>query len=296
MTDLFRQPGRKPLFAGPCWRLELLRSGWPADQPIELAAVSKPALVRHIADATLDAGATLLLTPTDSANRISMRPGVCSVEQLGEINRAAAKICGEAIKEHDGKDVRLMGVLGPSEALIALDEVRPEMLEAAYAEQVGDFAAADVDAVVCRHFTELAALLYGLRASRKADLPVIACLTFDSGLEGGETALGNSVPQACAEIGDTGADLIGCDDGDNADAMPALIANLRRHIKQPIWAGLAAGGPQLIDGVTSYPETPEEYAARLGPIVAAGANIIGLGAGASLDHLREIARPRKDRK
>lgn len=296
LSDPFLQKVKKPVIAGPCWRLELGRNGWPADQPIELAVLNKSSLIRHIADATLDAGATLLLTPTETAHGIAIEPNRSSDERLPEANRAACCACAEAIAEHGGTSLRLVGVLGPCERLLALDEIRPETLEAAYAAQVEVLADAGVQAIACRHFSELGALLCAVRASSKSGLPVIACLTFDSGLASAETALGATIPQACAALAELDVQAIGCDDGDNADAMPGLIAKLRDQTSLPIWAGLAAGGPQIIEGAIVYPETPSEYSARLGPVVTAGAHIIGLGAGASVDHLRSLATPRRERK
>ena len=293
MSDPFLQNLKKLVFAGPCWRWELLRTGWPADQAVETAVLKKAPLIRHIADATLDAGATMLLTPTESAFANTAR---LSKEHVGEIYRAACRVCAEAIAEHGGSELRLVGVLGPCEQLLALDEIRADALGATYAEQAQILAASGVRAIACRHFSELGALVCAVRASVKTGLPVIACLTFDSGSESAETAMGATIPQACAELSELGVAAIGCDDGDNVDAMAGLIQKIRSHTSLPIWATLPAGGPQLIEGNAAYPETPLEYAARLGPVHAAGAHIVGLGAGASVEHLRAMAKPRRERK
>jgi 5-methyltetrahydrofolate--homocysteine methyltransferase len=300
MNDLLYDSLTSPVLAGPDWRQELAVRGWSRGSLPDRAVLAKPALIRNIADVTIDAGSSFLLTNTESANAITLQreidAGRINADDLSEINRQAASICRQAVSDAGGLPRLVVGVMGPSEQLITLDEVKPDALESAYAAQAEALTVGGAEAIACRHFTELAALLCAVRAGKVTGRPVIACLTFDSGVEMAETALGVTIPHACEALIEAGVDAIGCDDGENADAMPSLISAIRSLTKLPIWAGIAAGGPQWIDGEIVYPEKPQEFAARLVPIVRAGANILAMGAGASLDHLAAFAKTRRQRK
>ena len=300
MNDLLYDSLTSPVLAGPNWRHELAARGWPRGSLPDQAVKAKPALVRQITDAAIDAGASFILTNTESANAVTLQreidSGQIKIPDLPEINRQAVSICLQAVSDAGNLPTLVVGVMGPSEQLITLDEVKPEALESAYAAQAEALVAGGANAIACRHFTELAALLCAVKAAKRTDRPVIACLTFDSGVEMAETALGVTIPQACEALVEAGVDAIGCDDGENADTMPSLIGAIRSLSKLPVWASVAAGIPQWIDEEIVYPEKPQDFAARLGPIVRAGANILATGAGASLEHLAAFAKTRRQKK
>jgi 5-methyltetrahydrofolate--homocysteine methyltransferase len=56
----------------------------------------------------------------------------------------------------------------------------------------------------------------------------------------------------------------------------------------PILVHANAGAPQLINGQNVYPETPEEMAARIPLLIAAGTNIIGGCCGTTPEHIKAI--------
>ena len=64
------------------------------------------------------------------------------------------------------------------------------------------------------------------------------------------------------------------------------IRNLNPAI--PILVHANAGMPCYHDGVTTFPESPDDMAARVKEIVAAGANIVGGCCGTTPDHIHRI--------
>jgi methionine synthase I (cobalamin-dependent) len=120
-------------------------------------------------------------------------------------------------------------------------------------------------------------------------LPVIGSMTFDSGPEQVETALGTTVPQACAEMAEAGAAVVGCDCGDSPDSAPAVVSLIRQSCDLPIWVKVDAGQPELVEGRVVYPETPQEFAGRLKPLAQQGANFVGGCCGASAGHIAALA-------
>lgn len=293
MTPSLADYRGKLLLAGPDWRLELFARGWPRSAMIEQANLTKPDIVRHSADAALDAGADILVTNTEAANVVGLadriESGEIDVDAVMELNRRGAALCRSAVSDEPTARTLVFGAIGPVEPLLTLDEIEESVLESAYASQVAALADGGVDAIICRHFSELAALLVAVRAAKVAKLPIVACMVFDCGADYRETALGVTVPQACAALIEAGVAMVGCDDGENPDSTVGIVASIRSATTLPIWAALKAGLPQLIDGKIVYPEKPSDYSIRLKALVKAGANVIAGGSGVSTDHLAAMA-------
>jgi 5-methyltetrahydrofolate--homocysteine methyltransferase len=64
---------------------------------------------------------------------------------------------------------------------------------------------------------------------------------------------------------------------------------MRPATKLPLWFKPNAGIPELVDGKTVFRETPEEMAAYLPELIAAGANVIGGCCGTAPEHIRLFA-------
>ena len=275
-------------------RLELTRRGWPSEEPPELANLRRAEIVQDVVESFLDAGARALVTNTIAANSLrladelrgySVTPG-----ELWAINRDGAAICRAAASNHPGAPVPVFGAMGPPGKLLMLEEIGERNLSSAYAKQAEALAAGGADAMLCRGFSEIGALTIALAAARRATgLPAVGSMVFDSGPEQNETSLGVTVPQACAELTEAGAAMIGYESGDEPENAAAVVKLLRRSCGVPIWAGVSAGVPQLVDGQVAYPETPAEFAQRLRAVAAAGANFIGGGRGATVEHIAALA-------
>lgn len=291
---------------------ELLVRGWDQPDFCELATLEKPDAVRDIADAFLDAGADVLVTLTEAANILALpqRPKTqkLAAERTSEICRRGAEICRQAVAEFPAKDRYVFGAIGPVQQLLMLDEVSEKDLAAAYENQARALADGGIDALLCRGFAELAALQIAVRAARSTGLPVIATMAFDAGPDQTETTLGVSVPQMCAALIEPmspvgqaslpaypsllshGVSALGCD-GESPDTARQVVALLRQSAPDvPLWCALDAGHPQLEGGRAVYTESPEDFAARAKPIVAAGANILAGRRGATPAHLAALVK------
>ncbi|MEK6643455.1 MAG: homocysteine S-methyltransferase family protein [Planctomycetota bacterium] len=279
------------------WRLELSAR---VPSPLSVwdhASLLHPDMVRLVADAFLDAGADLLTTHTPRANTITMQghiaAGKVAPADLQEMNRQWAALCRAAVKEHPAKNRLVLGTLGPVEPLLTLAEIDTADLERAYAEQSAALAEGGVDAILCREFTELDALLVAVTAAEKTRLPIIACMTFDSASVPPQTALGITIAQAVAALTDAGVAAVGCDTGDGPESMIEVVTAMRKATELPIWATICPSSPQLVEGQVVYLEKPGEFASRLSAIKKAGANFIAGGRGATAEHITALATARK---
>jgi methionine synthase I (cobalamin-dependent) len=72
--------------------------------------------------------------------------------------------------------------------------------------------------------------------------------------------------------------------------MTEIVRQMRAAVPdRPILAQPNAGMPELVDGVTVYPETPEYMASRVGELIAAGATVVGGCCGTTPQHIAAIA-------
>lgn len=243
-------------------------------------------LLSDAASAFLDAGASVIVTPTDHTVPVGQSGGTGTDAVLFAHQCAAAlRAC---IDRHPrSHTTTLVGALGPTIELLTLDEIDEATLHQTYRAQADALIRARVDAILCRGFTELPALLAAIRAVKHvaADLPVIATLCFDCGPNQTDTAMGVSVPQACEALAGLGLAAIGFDGGRSPDAAPAVLTKFIELTDLPLWVTVSPGHPQLVEGRLTYSDGPKEFAERCKALALAGATFVGGSAGATAEHV-----------
>ncbi len=80
--------------------------------------------------------------------------------------------------------------------------------------------------------------------------------------------------------------LVGCDGGIAIDEMVLIVRLFREHTDLPILACPEAAQRELDGDKIVRKETPGEFAAKIGSLVTAGANVIGGAAGVGPDHIK----------
>ncbi len=266
----------------------------PAPGLLEHANLRAPDIVRDAAARFIDGGADILVTLTDGANEValseSLGSGDLTAENVAAMNRQGVELCRQAIIARRGSSAFVFGAIGPVEGLLTLSEISEDALLAAYAAQAGALVAGGADALLCRSFTEIRMLRLAVKAAMKVvDVPVIGSMAFDAGADYTETVMGVSVPSACAELLQIGVAAVGCDRSAFPDSASSVVSLLRDACDLPIWAEVNAGQPEFGGPLLTYPETPEQFAARLEPLAAAGARFIGGGRGATAAHIAALA-------
>lgn len=242
-------------------------------------------LFSDAAGAFLDAGATVLVTPTDHSASVGQSGGTGTDAVLFSHQCAVAfRAC---IGHHPrGTAATLVGALGPPIELLTLDEIDEATLLQTYRARAEALIRARVDAVLCRGFTELPALLAAIQAVKEvaAGVPVIATMCFDCGPNQTDTAMGVSVPQACEALAGLGLAAIGFDGGRSPDTAPAVLAKLAELTDLPLWVTVSPGHPQLEEGRLTYSDGPKEFAERCKALAMAGATFVGGSAGATTEY------------
>ncbi len=278
------QTERKVTVTDGAWGTQLDALGCPAGYCRERWNIDRPDLVRQVADSYVAAGSQAILTNTFIGNRVMLAKHDLA-DRAAELCRAGAAISRQAA----GKGVRVFGSMGPSGEIVMMEQIDPQELKDAFAEQACALAAGGVDAVLCESMTELAEAVIAVRAAKQhTNLPVVASMVFDSGPDRCFTSMGDSVEKAAAALADAGADVLGANCGVGIDEVITPVAELRASTDLPVWVKPNAGLPELIEGNVVYKQAPKEFAARVRDLLAIGIDYIGGCCGTTPDHIRAV--------
>jgi 5-methyltetrahydrofolate--homocysteine methyltransferase len=116
-------------------------------------------------------------------------------------------------------------------------------------------------------------------------------MTFDPLIGGGyKTMMGIAPADMIQPLIEAGASVIGSNCGNGSKGMIDIVREIRSvNTEIPVLIQANAGLPIYKEGKTIFPESPEEMAASVPDLMAAGANIIGGCCGSTPAHIRAIA-------
>ena len=274
-----------PVLTDGSWGVHLQSLGLQPGESPDAWNLTHPDRVSKVAQAYVDAGSRIILTNTFGASRIMLaRHGYA--EQAYEINRAGAQLSRAAAA---GK-AHVFASIGPSGAMLMMGDVTEEQLAAAFDEQAKALAEGGAEAIVVETMSDLIEAKLAVNAARATGLPVVACMTFDSGKNKDRTMMGVTPEQAAEELSAAGADAIGANCGQGIEGYVPICSRLHAATSLPIWIKPNAGLPQVEDGRTVYRTTPQEFAAYADELLKAGASFIGGCCGSNPDFIRALAQ------
>jgi len=259
-----------PVLTDGAWGTQLQARGLAVGEFPDLWNTSQPDKVLEVARAYVDAGSQVILTNTFGANRL--RLAVHGLEHRAvELNRSGAALSKQAA----GKAVKVFASIGPTGCLLMSGDVSPEQISAAFTEQALALAEGGADALVIETMADLEEACLAVKAARSTGLPVVACMVFDSGKDRDRTMMGTTPEAAATTLVEAGADVVGANCGQGIAGFIPICRRMRAAVSVPIWAKANAGLPEMVNGVAVYRTTPEEFAARIPELVAAGASFVG---------------------
>jgi 5-methyltetrahydrofolate--homocysteine methyltransferase len=272
MGTQLQQAGLEPGGCGEAWNL---------DHPERVLAIQR---------AYVQAGSDCLITNTFGASRIMLeRHG--EGERVFAINRAGAELARQAF---GGAAGFVLGDIGPFGGLMEpYGEIRCQRVEQAFREQARALVAGGADAIIVETQTALEELALAVEAAREAGAPVvIGSLAFDRMLDEDQvrTMMGVSPESAAEHMAEWGVDVLGLNCGSGVDMTLAadVVRRYRSVSALPVIAQPNAGQPSLEDFKVVYRETPDQMAAGLPALLAAGAGIVGGCCGSTPDHIRRL--------
>ncbi|MDD4227121.1 MAG: homocysteine S-methyltransferase family protein [Mariniphaga sp.] len=275
----------KVLISDGAWGTFLQNKGLAIGECPELWNITHPGEVLDIARSYIDSGADMIETNSFGGTRFKLEKFNLA-DQVFTLNKAAAQISREAA----GTKL-VLGSVGPTGKILMMGDVTEDELYEAFKEQACGLEAGGVDAVVVETMSDIDEARIAIKAAKEnTQLEVICTMTFEKTVTGEyRSMMGVSPAEMVQPLLDAGADIIGANCGNGIAGMVNIVKEIRKiNPLIPVLIHANAGMPVYNDGETVFPEKPEEMAAFIPEIIAAGANIIGGCCGTTPEHICKI--------
>lgn len=248
--------------------------------------LTAPAMVRQVHADYLAAGSRLLEANSFRGNSVQLeRQGLAS--QVGEINRAAAKLAKE-VARGDAYIAGSVGPIGKSKLGREADPLTLEDRTKIYSQQIQALAEGGVDLIILETFLNLDDLLAAYHAVRQScKLPVVAQMAF---IRNNVTYEGVSVEAFARALTKAGADVLGANCGHGTVGAVNVAKELSALGVSRISAFPNAGFPDYVEGRYLYRTEPDYFARRAIETVDGGAHLVGGCCGTSPDDIRALAK------
>jgi 5-methyltetrahydrofolate--homocysteine methyltransferase len=254
----------------------------PGECP-ELWCIERPDDVKSIAQSYIEAGSDMV-----EANSFG---GTCfKLEHYGladktsEINEAAARISREAAGENNW----VIASIGPTGKILLMGDVTEEELYNAFKEQAVALEKGGADAVCIETMSAIDEAVIAIKAAKEnTNLEVICTFTFEKTVNDDyRSMMGVSPTDMAKAVVEAGADIIGTNCGNGFERMIDIVKEIKAAVPEmPILVHANAGAPVNVNGVDTFPDTPEDMKSRIKDMVEAGANIIGGCCGTTPAHI-----------
>lgn len=257
----------------------------------EILNLTRPDVVGAIHRRYFEAGADVVET-----NSFGGAPWVLAEfglqDQTEEINRASAQLAREAALEFssEARPRFVAGSIGPGTRLPTLGHIHWDEMYPGYRQQVRGLVLGGCDVLLvetCQDLLQTKCALAAIFDELKAmglKIPVMAQVTMETT---GTMLLGSDIAAAATVLEQYPIDVIGLNCATGPLEMASHIAYLGRHAQRRISVLPNAGLPQLVDGKTYYPLSPNELADwHVRFIQEDGVSLVGGCCGTTPDHIR----------
>lgn len=274
------------LVADGAWGTALQERGLKGGESPELWNADHPELVFEVAESYIKAGSDLIETNTFGGNRYKLEYYKLG-DRVSELNRMGVEISRKAAGENNW----VIASIGPTGKMTITGEVTEDDFYRVFKEQAIALASGGADAAAIETMSALDEAVSAIKAVKaNTDLEIISTFTYEPTLQGEfRTMMGVGPAEAAVAAVNAGADIVGANCGKGYEGMKQIIEEIRNVLPDiPIIIQANAGLPELIDGVSVFPATPEEMANQNPIWIRAGVNIIGGCCGTTDKHIQVI--------
>ncbi|MBC8208365.1 MAG: homocysteine S-methyltransferase family protein [Desulfobulbaceae bacterium] len=261
----------------------------------EYLNLSAPEAIVSLHTAFLEAGAMVLETNTFGASSLVLSEYGLE-DRVVEINEAAVANARAAIASlgNDSKHRYVVGSIGPTTKLPALGHIPPEDLAAALKEQARALIGAGVDALIvetCQDLLQVKTTLiccFEVLEELDSSIPLLCSVTFEPQ---GTMLLGTDIAAVCATVAPFPVFSLGLNCATGPTDMVSHIHYLSENFPGRISCIPNQGMPEVVNGKTFYPLSPDEYGQHMLDFVQNyGVSIIGGCCGTSPAHTAGLCK------
>jgi 5-methyltetrahydrofolate--homocysteine methyltransferase len=266
----------------------LFQKGLQPGECPESVNLTKPEILKEIAQQYFDAGAEIIQTNTFGGSPLKLSEYGLE-EETEKINSVAI----ECVRSVVGDRAYVSGSCGPSGGILKpYGDTDPEVLYQGFERQVKALINAGVDIVCVETMTDLQEATLAVKAVKNnfSKTPVMATMTFDPTPRGFFTVMGNSIKDVAARLQSAGADIIGSNCGNGLENMIEIAKQFKEISDLPILIQSNAGIPEFLDGVLNYPETADFFMEKIPELIDSGVSIIGGCCGTTPSHTQAIKK------
>ena len=266
----------------------LREAGMPVGVSPELWVLEHPEALLNLQRSYVEAGSRIVMAPTFSANRLSLKHFGLE-EQVGELNARLAALSKKAV----GGRALVAGDLSTlGRPLEPAGELPYGEAYDIYREQMEALEAAGADLLAVETLMGMDEAAAALDAAAALEMPVMVSFSVES--DGG-LLFGGSIREAAVVVQEMGASAVGVNCSVGPDQLEAVIRTIRAAVEIPVIAKPNAGLPVMDEaGRAHYSMAPGDFARHMEALMTAGAGLIGGCCGAGPAYIRALAAARKN--
>ncbi|MCA1839010.1 MAG: homocysteine S-methyltransferase family protein, partial [Actinobacteria bacterium] len=264
----------------------------------EVLNISRPDVIQKVHASFFEAGCDAVETNTFGANVVAQGE-YDQADKVYDLNVAAAKLAKEVARDFTDRPRWVFGSIGPGTKLPTIGDVTFDALEASYALQSRGLLDGGADGLIietCFDILQTKAAIAGVmktfdEQSRK--VPLIVQVTIQpegTMLLGTEIGAALTVLEAYPVI-----DIVGLNCSTGPVEMTEHVRYLCKHSRRPVSVQPNMGLPEVVNGETFFPLTPQELVAHQKVFVEQfGASVVGGCCGSTPDHIRALVEVFRD--
>ncbi|MDD6326577.1 MAG: homocysteine S-methyltransferase family protein [Lachnospiraceae bacterium] len=262
----------------------LRKAGMPVGVSTELWVLEHPEVIQKLQKEYAEAGSQIIYAPTFSANRISL----AMHDFQGDIPKLNADLVAITKEAVGGKAYVAGDMTTTGKMLEPKGELSYQELMTVYQEQAEALYEAGVDLIVAETMLSVDETVVLLDAVQSVcDLPVMCTLTVEAD---GTALFGGNAVEAVETLQEMGAVAVGLNCSLGPDQLESVVYSMKKVAKVPVIAKPNAGMPVMDEfGMAHYNMTPEQFAASMQKLIAAGAGVIGGCCGTDPSYIRLLS-------
>ncbi len=259
----------------------------------EVLVRTRPDVIREIHRRYFAAGADMVEACTFGGSPLTLGEFGLEAEAF-DLNKRAIELARETAEEFqgDGRTRFVLGAIGPGTKLPSLGHIGYDALEAAYVVQCAGQIAGGLDAFLietCQDPLQIKAAVNGAKiagARAGKDIPIFVQVTVETT---GTLLVGADIAAASTVVHALGVQLMGLNCATGPQEMGEHVRWLSANWPGLISAQPNAGLPELVDGQTHYPLSPQELAVWHERFITEdGVNLVGGCCGTTPAHIAAV--------